>query len=96
MRGRMCALYVRNSKLRQPAKSTNHLHEGILSPLCAENNKVFNKTGALIILKSLLSVPLDADLLTEANASIIEAQDSIVEAETVRAAKGVEIEAGLK
>lgn len=65
---------------------------GVISAACKENNLVSSKAGALIVLKSLLSRPIDVDLIAETDGSI-DAFETIVEAETVRAAGKIEVEA---
>jgi len=64
----------------------------VISAACKENNLVSSKAGALIVLKSLLSRPIDVDLIAETDGSI-DAFETIVEAETVRAAGKIEVEA---
>ncbi|KAL1947966.1 hypothetical protein VTO73DRAFT_13690 [Trametes versicolor] len=64
------------------------------SPACKEGNVVSSKTGALIVLKALLGRPIDVDLLQhepEDNAHT-HVHDTVVDAVSVRAAEGVEVE----
>ena len=65
---------------------------GIVSPSCKEGNLVSSKAGALIILKALLGLPVDIDLLESQPGTVREAFDTVVEATSVRVAEGVEIE----
>ena len=64
------------------------------SPSCKEGNLVSSKAGALIVLKSLLALPIDMDLLEhEPTATKPSALETVVEATAVRAVEGVEVEA---
>lgn len=62
---------------------------GIQSPYCREQNIVASKIGAQIVVRSILGLPIDIDAIPEGETEIV---DSIVEAEPVRAAEGVELE----
>lgn len=67
---------------------------GVDSPACKEGNVVSSKTGALIVLKALLGRPIDVDLLQHEpeNTAYTPVHDTVVEAASVRAAEGVEVE----
>ncbi|KAI0703572.1 P-loop containing nucleoside triphosphate hydrolase protein [Cytidiella melzeri] len=62
----------------------------IVSPSCRENNIVASKRGALIVLKALLSLPIDADLLVPVENTF--PHDTVIAADSVRAIEGVEVE----
>lgn len=63
------------------------------SPTCKEGNLVSSKAGALIILKSLLGHPVDIDLLEhEPMTTDVNVFETVVEATSVRAVEGVEVE----
>ncbi|KAI0736617.1 P-loop containing nucleoside triphosphate hydrolase protein [Fomitopsis betulina] len=62
------------------------------SPYCKEGNLVASKTGALVVLKAILGRPIDVDLIPEDPEMIAASQDTVVPAEAVRAAVGVEVE----
>ncbi|TFK81693.1 DEAD/H helicase [Polyporus arcularius HHB13444] len=62
------------------------------SPSCKEGNLVSSKPGALIILKALLGLPIDVDLLQQEPGMVSDAFDTVVEATSVRVAEGVEVE----
>ncbi|TFK54805.1 P-loop containing nucleoside triphosphate hydrolase protein [Heliocybe sulcata] len=61
-------------------------------PSCKEGNVVSSKLGALLILKSILKIPIDADLISDHYGDPDEAHQTIVEASQVRAVDGVEVE----
>jgi len=63
------------------------------SPSCKEGNVVSSKLGALLILKSVLKIPIDADLISDYYGDPDRAHQTIVEASHVRAVNGVEVEA---
>ena len=63
--------------------------QGIQSPYCREQNIVASKLGAQIVIRSILGLPIDIDAIPEGETEIL---DTIVEAEPVRAAEGVEVE----
>ncbi len=65
---------------------------GVDSPSCKEGNLVSSKPGALIILKALLGLPIDVDLLQQEPGMVSDAFDTVVEATSVRVAEGVEVE----
>jgi len=62
---------------------------GVQSPSCREGNEVSSKIGALIILKGILGLAMDAD-------GIAPQQDvghgTIVVASSVRAVEGIQVE----
>ena len=63
---------------------------GILSPRCRENNEVSSKTGALIILRGLLNLAVDADSVpAQTNKTVF---DTIVKPDYVRPIDGVQVE----
>ncbi|KAI0374726.1 DEAD/H helicase [Pilatotrama ljubarskyi] len=62
------------------------------SPTCKEGNVVASKTGALIVLKALLGRPIDVDLLQQEPTETADVYDTVVEAMSVRAVEGVEVE----
>ncbi|KAI0709033.1 P-loop containing nucleoside triphosphate hydrolase protein [Earliella scabrosa] len=62
------------------------------SPTCKEGNLVSSKAGALIILKALLNLPIDVDLLHQEPGIVNDAFETVVEATSVRVAEGVEVE----
>ena len=51
-----------------------------------------SKTGALVVLKAILGRLIDVDLIPEDPELLAASQDTIVPAEAVRAAAGVEVE----
>ena len=51
-----------------------------------------SKAGALIILKALLNLPIDVDLLHQEPGIVSDAFETVVEATSVRVAEGVEVE----
>ncbi len=63
-----------------------------MSPSCKEGNLVSSKAGALVILKALLDRPIDIDLLHRQADQTQQAHVTVVEATSVRAAEGVEVE----
>ena len=65
---------------------------GVDSPTCKEGNLVSSKAGALIILKALLNLPIDVDLLHQEPGIVSDAFETVVEATSVRVAEGVEVE----
>ncbi|KAH9854069.1 DEAD/H helicase [Lenzites betulinus] len=62
------------------------------SPSCKEGNVVASKQGALIVLKALLGRPIDVDLLHHEPEDAAPVHDTVIEAASVRAAEGVEVE----
>ncbi|KAF8630367.1 hypothetical protein AX15_002931 [Amanita polypyramis BW_CC] len=60
------------------------------SPLCRENNEVSSKTGAAIIIKTLLGRQVDPQQIPEQR--VIHGLNTIVAAATVRGADGAEVE----
>ncbi|KAI0336366.1 DEAD/H helicase [Cubamyces sp. BRFM 1775] len=66
--------------------------ECVDSPSCKEGNVVASKAGALIVLKALLGRPIDVDLLQHEPSDTVDVYDTVVEATSVRAAEGVEVE----
>ncbi|KAI0747965.1 P-loop containing nucleoside triphosphate hydrolase protein [Daedaleopsis nitida] len=64
----------------------------VVSPSCKEGNLVSSKAGALIVLKALLGLPVDVDLLQPHDGMVSDAFDTVVEATSVRVAEGVEVE----
>ncbi|RPD79912.1 P-loop containing nucleoside triphosphate hydrolase protein [Lentinus tigrinus ALCF2SS1-7] len=62
------------------------------SPSCKEGNLVSSKMGALIILKALLGLPIDVDLIRQQSDTVSDAFNTVVEATSVRVAEGVEVE----
>ncbi|KAI0670538.1 DEAD/H helicase [Trametes maxima] len=62
------------------------------SPSCKEGNVVACKAGALVVLKALLNKPIDVDLLQHDPVDSAEVHDTVVEATSVRAVEGVEVE----
>ncbi|KAL4065341.1 P-loop containing nucleoside triphosphate hydrolase protein [Scleroderma citrinum] len=64
----------------------------ILSPRCKENNTVSSKIGALIILRGLLNLEINADSIP-IQAQEQDSTDTIVEAGYVRPIDGVQVEA---
>lgn len=65
---------------------------GVSSPSCKEGNVVSSKVGALIILKALLNIPIDVDLLQQEPRVVNDAHETVVAATSVRVAEGVEVE----
>lgn len=65
---------------------------GVVSPSCKEGNLVSSKAGALIVLKALLGLPIDVDLLQPQDGMVSDAFDTVVAATSVRVAEGVEVE----
>lgn len=65
---------------------------GVVSPSCKEGNLVSSKAGALVIIKALLSLPIDIDLLDRQADPSQTVHDTVVEATIVRVAEGVEVE----
>lgn len=65
---------------------------GVVSPSCKEGNLVSSKAGALVIIKALLSLPIDIDLLGRQPDQSQPVHDTVVEATIVRVAEGVEVE----
>ncbi|KAI0080595.1 DEAD/H helicase [Panus rudis PR-1116 ss-1] len=63
----------------------------IISSACKENNLVASKTGALLVLNSILGRPIDMDIVEKAVATH-DAFDTIVEAPSVGAVSGIEVE----
>ncbi|KAI9064267.1 P-loop containing nucleoside triphosphate hydrolase protein [Trametes sanguinea] len=66
--------------------------ECVDSPSCKEGNVVASKAGALIVLKAILARPIDVDLLEHEPDENLQVHDTVVEATSVRAAEGVEVE----
>ncbi|KAI0664969.1 P-loop containing nucleoside triphosphate hydrolase protein [Cubamyces menziesii] len=66
--------------------------ECVDSPSCKEGNVVASKAGALIVLKALLGRPIDVELLQHEPSDEVDMFDTVVEATSVRAAEGVEVE----
>ncbi|KAI0807176.1 P-loop containing nucleoside triphosphate hydrolase protein [Fomes fomentarius] len=64
----------------------------ISSPSCKEGNVVSSKVGALIILKALLNIPIDVDLLEQEPRAVSDVHETVVAATSVRVAEGVEVE----
>lgn len=64
---------------------------GIHSTKCKEENKVASKLGALLILRGLLSLEIDPEIIPE-RVDEETGFDTIVEADYVRAVDGVEVE----
>ncbi|KLO10412.1 DEAD/H helicase [Schizopora paradoxa] len=62
----------------------------IISSYCKENNEVASKLGAQVLLRGVLGLPIDADAIPEQEDGSFTV--TIVEAQTVRAVEGVEVE----
>ncbi len=63
---------------------------GIISSYCKENNDVASKLGAQVLLRGILGLPIDLDAIPEQD--IDNYTITVVEAQTVRAVQGVEVE----
>lgn len=68
-----------------------HEFSGIHSGTCKEGNEVSSKLGCHLILKSILGMHIDPDSIPDQD-EMFEVYNTIVEAEEVRAAEGVEVE----
>lgn len=64
---------------------------GIHSATCREENKVSSKVGALLILRGILDLEINAESIPE-RVDEETGFDTIVEADYVRAVDGVEVE----
>lgn len=64
---------------------------GIHSATCREENKVSSKVGALLILRGILDLEINAESVPE-RVDEETGFDTIVEADYVRAVDGVEVE----
>lgn len=64
---------------------------GIHSATCREENKVSSKVGALLILRGILDLEINAESIPE-RVDEETGFDTIVEADYVRAVNGVEVE----
>ncbi|KAG6854962.1 hypothetical protein C0991_009785 [Blastosporella zonata] len=65
--------------------------ECVQSPACKEGNLVCSKLGAYIVLKCLLGLDVDPDSIP-AQGDDVQDLETIVEAETVRAVGGIQVE----
>lgn len=67
---------------------------GIEGANCRSGNLVFSKLGAQWVLRSVLDLPIDEDVVPDADPEDIvdEGHETVVEAPPVRADDGVEVE----
>lgn len=82
---------VRNVRpLKTRNRQTLIWRTGVISSYCKENNEVASKLGAQVLLRGVLGLPIDVDAIPEqedGNFTI-----TVVEAQTVRAVEGVQVE----
>lgn len=85
------SLYFRHTNQRTPQHKSN---PGVESTFCKEKNQVASKLGALLIMKDLLNLPIDADSIPQQGdyEGTDEAHQTIVAAEFVRPVEDVEVE----
>ncbi|OJA19678.1 hypothetical protein AZE42_06950 [Rhizopogon vesiculosus] len=74
---------------RKGSVSAQAFDHSIHSPTCSEGNVVASKTGALLVLKALLNLAIDASSLAQQST---ENQNSIIEATYIRPVDGVQVE----
>jgi DEAD/DEAH box helicase domain-containing protein len=63
---------------------------GVDSPACREGNEVSSKLGAQIIFRGLLGLTIDLDAMPDIDPG--SAPETVIEAESVQAIDGVEVE----
>lgn len=81
---------ARNVSASERFKVDTLCSTGIISSYCKENNEVASKLGAQVLLRGVLGLPIDADAIPEQEDGSFTV--TIVEAQTVRAVEGVEVE----
>jgi hypothetical protein len=63
---------------------------GVDSPTCKERNEVSSKLGAQVVLRGILGYSINLDAIPDMDPDSV--PETVIEAESVRAVDGVEIE----
>lgn len=77
-----------------PSSLSSHIDydlPGIRSAFCKQGNVVSSKLGAQIVLRGIMGLPIDIDAIPDPEV-LAELPETIVEAGTVRALDGVQVE----